>query len=101
MDPQAEFVNHGIDVIKYIRLNAFIFRPHHGVGEAVNLNRQAAGVRRQLANHQRHIFADARMITQILLQIGAEGADIGHPALIQYRLIGGVLLVPQADFLMT
>ena len=41
------------------------------------------------------------MITQILLQIGAEGADIGHPALIQYRLIGGVLLVPQADFLMT
>ena len=40
------------------------------------------------------------MVTQILLQIGAEGADIGHFAQVKHRRFISVLLVPLVNFLM-
>ena len=54
--------------------------PNHRVGEGIYFNRQTICVRRQLAHHQRHIFTNTRVVTQIFIQIGAEGADIGHLA---------------------
>lgn len=80
MNTQTKFIHHGKNMVEDVSLNLFIFRPDHRVGEGIYFNRQTICVRRQLAHHQRHIFTNTRVVTQIFIQIGAEGADIGHLA---------------------
>jgi hypothetical protein len=80
VNTQTKLIHHRENMIEDVGLNLLIFCPDHRVGEGVYFNRQAVGIRRQLAHHQGHIFANARVVTQIFIQVGAEGADIGHLA---------------------
>lgn len=80
MNTQAKFIHHRENMIEDVGLNIFVFRPDHRVGKGIYFNRQPVGIRRELAHHQRHIFTNTRVVTQIFIQVGTEGADIGHLA---------------------
>ncbi len=87
-------------MVEDVRLDGFVLRPRHRIGEAVDFQRQAVRSRAQLAHHQRHVLVHAGVGAQIALDIGAEGPEIGHPAGVDRVLPTlGELGVPLVDLL--
>lgn len=87
--PQAEFRQNRQQMIEDVRLVALVRHPGHGIGKAVQLQRQAVGRRLQLAYDLGHVLVDARVLAQVMLDVGAEGTQVGDPAGVGWFL-GGI-----------
>ena len=101
MQTQMELLNYRKYVVENISLYPFILGPGGGRREAVDLQRQAVRGRCQLAHHQGHVPANARMSPQVGIQIGAQGAEVGEVATIDGAADGiAELLVVAAELLL-
>ena len=65
-------------MIEDIGLNVFVRGPLNVVTEAIDLDRQAFGGRLQLPHDQCHVLVNLRMMLEVVVDIGAEGADVGE-----------------------
>ena len=86
-------------MVEDIRLIGLIACPGDGVGEAVEYQRQAVCGRAQLSDQLGHLLMDARMLAQVVFDVGAEGADVGDSPGIGRFLAGlGQCAVPTEQF---
>lgn len=87
-DPQTELGKDRQQVVEDIRLNGLIACPGDGVGEAVEFQRQAICGWVHLPDQLGHLLVDTWVLTQVVLDVSAEGADVGDPPGICWLLAG-------------
>ncbi len=101
MQSQMKLLNNRKYVVEYVSLYPFILGPGGGRREAVDLQRQAVRGRCQLAYHQGHVLANARVGAQVGVQIGAQCAEVGEVTAVDGATDGiAQLLVVAAQLLL-
>src|SRR5690606_31289202 len=78
VDAQAELGDHGEDVVEDVCLDGLVDRPARVVREHVDLDRHALGCGCELPHEEGHFLVDARVLTQVRDDVGAQCTDVGE-----------------------